>query len=172
MKRVLTLLVFVACGALAKEPLPTAEKVEVEKYLGKWYSISQLPQFFTRKCIAQTADYTLKDAASIYVKNTCIEKNNKISGIEGVAVVVNSQTNAELEVTFDSFWTRLFNAKGDYTIIKLSDDYSLSLVGSKDRKSLWLLSRTPTIDTALRDEYLNHAKALGFDLSKIEHSVF
>ena len=37
---------------------------------------------------------------------------------------------------------------GDYWIIGLADDYSWAVVGSPDRDYLWILARTPTLETA------------------------
>lgn len=56
---------------------------------------------------------------------------------------------------------------GDYWVLKLADDCSVSLVGTPDRKYLWLLSRTPSLDAATRAEYLAEAERQGFDLTRL-----
>lgn len=172
MKFLLSLSFLFAFSAQAYDSLPTPKYVDINQYVGKWYAITALPQFFTRKCVAQTAEYELKDKNSITVVNTCIKKNGSLKTIDGQAKVVNAQTNAELVVTFNNFWTRLFKVKGDYTIIKLDDAYSTVLVGSKDRKSLWILSRTPYLNDDIKKEYLEFAKKLNFDTSKVVDSTF
>lgn len=172
MKLFFSLGVLITLNVSAGETLPTADYVNIKEYVGKWYSITALPQFFTRKCAAQTADYAIKDTKSISVLNTCIRENGKSDTISGQAVVINPKTNAELIVTFNSFWTRLFNVKGDYTIIKLDEAYSTVLIGSKDRKSLWIMSRTPYLNEDVKAEYVNYAKSLHFDTSKLVDSKF
>ena len=171
MKLIITLLALMSFNSFAKS-LPTVNHVDVNQYVGKWYTITSLPQFFTRKCVGQTADYAIKTANSISVLNTCIKKDGSIQTINGQAVVVNSQTNAELEVTFNSFWTKLFRVKGDYNILKLDPSYNVVLVGSHDLKSMWILARTPYLDEATKTEYLEYAKSLGFDASKFEDSHY
>lgn len=172
MKWLLYLFAFSIFTASANETLPTANYVNVKEYVGKWYAISALPQFFTRKCVAQTADYAIKNASTITVLNTCIKRDGSHKTISGQAVVVNNQTNAELVVTFDNFWTKLFRVKGDYNIIKLDESYSTVLIGSKDRKSLWILSRTPYLNEDVKKEYVEYAKKLNFDTSKLVDSEF
>lgn len=167
----LMLLTVVSCFQTGGKPLPTASFVEIDRYLGKWYAVTSLPQFFTRNCVGQTADYEALDEKSIKVLNTCIKKKG-ISTIKGKAVVVNEETNAELEVTFENFFTKLFKVKGDYTIIELDPDYQYVLVGSKDRNSLWILSRTKTIPEEVRREYVDIAKAEGFPVEKLVDSKF
>jgi apolipoprotein D and lipocalin family protein len=152
--------------------LPTASQVDVARYIGKWYAVSALPQFFTNSCLAQTAEYDILSEKSISVLNTCIKKNGRTSDIKGKAVVVDPKTNARLEVTFNNFFTRLFRVKGEYVIIKLSEGYDTVLVGSTDRKSLWIMSRTPAIDPAVLSEYKIFAKSLGFPVEKLVNSKF
>jgi apolipoprotein D and lipocalin family protein len=152
--------------------LPTVEHVNVGEYVGKWYAIYSLPQSFTKKCVAQTADYGIKTANSITVLNTCIKKDGSTKTIEGQAVVTNAKTNAELEVTFNNFWTKLFRVKGDYNILKLDADYSTVLIGSNNLKSLWIMSRTPYLDENTKAEYMNFAKSLGFEVEKLVESKF
>jgi len=144
----------------------------VSRYVGKWYSHFALPQFFTRNCKAQTAEYEVIDTKTISVLNTCIKKKGK-NTIEGQAVVTNLKTNAELEVTFNSFFTRLLRVRGDYNIMKLDPEYEYVLVGSANRKSLWLMSRSSVaIPDPVVKEYLDFAEKEGFDTSKLVKSKF
>lgn len=153
-------------------PLPTAENVDVGRYIGKWYAVSALPQFFTRKCLSQTAEYSIINEKTISVLNTCYKKNGKITDIKGSAVVVDAKNNARLIVTFDNFFTRLFRVKGEYVIIKLDEGYDTVLVGSTDRKSMWILARTPSITPETFSEYKAYAKSLGFPVEKLVDSKY
>jgi apolipoprotein D and lipocalin family protein len=161
----------VACAFAKGGQLPTASNVEVSKYVGKWYSIAALPQFFTRNCLAQTADYGIINSQTISVKNTCLKAKGKTT-INGQAVVTNAQTNAELEVTFNSFFTRLFRVKGDYNIIKLDSNYRYVMIGSNNLKSLWIMSRETSMPAEVYADYVKLAKELGFKTEKLELSKF
>ena len=153
-------------------PLPTVDYVDVEQYIGKWYAISALPQFFTRNCLAQTAEYEIINDETISVLNTCLKKKGKKTTINGKAVIINKESNAELIVTFDNFFTRLFNVKGDYNIIKLDDLYDFVIVGTKDRSSLWIMSRNPTMPEEVLEEYIAFAQQLGYPTDKLIRSQF
>lgn len=168
----LFILLFISCTSVAGgRDLPTPGYVEIERYLGRWYAVASLPQFFTRNCIGQTADYGAINPQTISVLNTCLKKKGK-STIKGEAVVKNARTNAELVVTFDSFFTRLFRVKGDYTIIRLDPEYRYVLVGAKDRKSLWILSRSTTMPESELKSYIDEANQLGFKTDKLVYSKF
>lgn len=168
---VVMLVVSLSACASNSSPLPTASSVDIERYIGKWYAISSLPQFFTRDCKGQEADYNIINSQSISVLNTCLKKNKKTT-ISGQAVVTNAATNAELEVTFNNFFTRLFRVRGEYIIIKLDKDYRYVLVGSNDRKSLWILARETSMPEVTYNSYVEFAKANGFNVSKLVKSQF
>ena len=171
--------VFFSCSTIQSEEskeltseVPTVSYVDLNKYIGTWYAITSLPQFFTRKCTSQMAEYQIIDSQTISVLNTCLNGGKKWTDIKGKAYVYNQTTQAHLKVQFDPFWFKLFGLKGDYRILKIDDDYTLSLVGSGDRKSLWLLARSKNIDPELKKEYINYAASLGYDTTKLSDSQF
>jgi len=151
--------------------LRTVDYVDVQRYVGKWYAISALPQFFTRKCIAQTAEYEIINPQTISVLNTCLKVKGQTK-IFGQAVVKNAETNAELIVTFNNFFTRLFRVKGDYNIISLDGEYRYVTVASEDRKSLWIMSRTPSMPLEVYNEYVKEARSQKFPTDKLIISRF
>lgn len=150
--------------------LPTVEKVSLDKYVGQWYAITTLPQFFTRKCVAQEAVYKLDSGSRIGVKNICTKKSGKRTSIRGYAKT--TDISGVLALRFTSGFAGLFRVKADYNIIKLDPEYKYALIGGKDRKSLWLLSRTKEISESVYEEYTSRAHELGFDISKLIDSKF
>lgn len=148
--------------------LKTVEKVDVERYTGRWYTVATLPQFYTRDCRGQIADYKIIDQKSISVKNTCLKVDGKKDRIKGVAKVKNKNTNAVLAVRFDSFFTKIFRVVGDYQILALTSDYQNVMVGSEDRQSLWIMSREKKMDQSIFDQFLNNAKEQGFHLADLQ----
>ena len=89
--------------------------------------------------------------------------------IDGVATVVDARTNARLTVVFDNFFARLFGSsrEGNYWIIELDPDYRTSVVGTPDRRYLWILSRTPRLDDAAYQRLIERARQLGFPVSDL-----
>ena len=136
--------------------LEVVPHVELEKYLGKWYEIAHLPAKFQEGCNETTATYTLSKDGSISVLNQCT-KNGKMKQAKGKAKVVDKNSNAKLKVTF--FWPFY----GDYWIIKLGNDYDYAVVGTPNRKYLWILSRTPQMDDKLYSQLIENIKSKGFD---------
>ena len=140
--------------------LEVVSRVELEKYLGKWYEIAHFPAKFQEGCDETTATYTLSKDGSISVLNQCT-KNGKIKQAKGKAKVVDKNSNAKLKVTF--FWPFY----GNYWIIKLGNEYEYSVVGTPNRKYLWILSRTPQMDDKLYSQLTEYVKSKGFDVNKL-----
>lgn len=140
--------------------LEVVSYVELEKYLGKWYEIARLPAKFQEDCDETTATYTLLKDGRISVINECT-KNGKIKKAKGKAKIVEKSSNAKLKVTF--FWPFY----GDYWIIKLGNNYNYSVVGTPDRKYLWILNRTPQMDDELYSQLTEYIKSKGFDANRL-----
>lgn len=148
---------------LAKEEHNTLEvvpHVELKKYLGKWYEIAHLPARFQEGCTDTTATYTLSEDGNISVLNEC-KRSGKVKQAKGKAKVVDKNSGAKLKVTF--FWPFY----GDYWIINLGKDYDYAIVGTPNRKYLWILSRTPQMDDKLFSQLIESVKSKGFDVNKL-----
>ena len=140
--------------------LEVVQHVALEKYLGKWFEIARLPAKFQEGCSMTTATYTLSKDGSISVLNEC-QRDGKLKQSKGKAKVVDKTSNAKLKVTF--FWPFY----GDYWIIKLGADYDYAVVGTPNRKYLWILSRTPKMDEKLFSEILEFSNSKGFDVKNL-----
>jgi len=134
--------------------------VDLEKYLGKWYEIAHLPARFQEGCFETTATYALSKNGIISVLNECRRKG-KVTQAKGKAKVVDKTTGAKLKVTF--FWPFY----GDYWIIKLGNDYEYSVVGTPNRKYLWILSRTAQMADNLFSQLIEFVKSKGFDVGSL-----
>ena len=140
--------------------LEVVPRVELEKYLGKWYEIAHLPAKFQEGCDETTATYSLLENGKVSVLNEC-KKNGKTKTAKGTAKVVDKVTGAKLKVTF----FRPFY--GDYWVIKLGEGYEYAVVGTPNYKYLWILSRTPSMDNKLLSELTEFAKSKGFDTDRL-----
>jgi apolipoprotein D and lipocalin family protein len=140
--------------------LEVVQYVKLEKYLGKWYEIAHLPIRFEDDCTNITATYSLSENRNVSVLNECL-KNGKLKQAKGKAKVVDNKTGAKLKVTF--FWP--FYA--DYWIIDLGREYDYAVVGTPNRKYLWILSRTQQMDDKLYSQLIESVKSKGFDVNKL-----
>jgi apolipoprotein D and lipocalin family protein len=162
-------------GALRMAPDTTAEvrtvgAVDLSRYVGDWYEVARLPNRFEAKCAADVmASYRREDGGTIEVINSCRTADGAITNAKGVARVVDTSSNAKLKVRFaPAFLSFLPMVWGDYWILGLQPEYRWAVVGSPDRKYLWVLSRTCAMDEHEYAQAVDRARANGFDVSRLE----
>jgi apolipoprotein D and lipocalin family protein len=145
-------------------PPPTVAKVDLARYMGDWFEIARLPNPFQRKCERTTARYTLTGDGRFRVLNACLTPGGQLKEATGRARVVDVNTGSKIEVTF--FWPFY----GDYWILDLDPEYRWALVGTPDRKYLWVISRTERMEPGTLDALLGKARSLGYDLAPLIRS--
>ena len=155
-----------AAPACHETPLDVVEGVDLQRFQGEWYEIAKLPRVTQADCTATTARYELKSDGELVVTNAC--RLGHLAGsrrqVVAAARVPNPAVPAKLSVEFGGFF-------GDYWIIDLDrDDYRYAVVGHPTRQYLWILSRTPTMDTASLGPILDRASQKGFDVTRLEYT--
>lgn len=148
--------------------LNTVPEVDLNRYVGTWYEIARLPNWFQKKCSADVvATYTLLPDGRVSVVNSCKGKNGLTTQAEGIARRATANgPNSKLKVRFaPKLLSFLPFVWGDYWIISLASDYSYAAVGEPSRKYLWILSRAPQMEDALLQSILDEIKRQGYDLS-------
>jgi apolipoprotein D and lipocalin family protein len=155
-------------GQDMKNELQVVNKVDLKKYIGLWYEVAKIPNWFQKKCIKNTtAEYSLLDDGKIKVVNSCTEADGSNNVAEGVAKIADNISNAKLEVSFvkilgiQLFW-------GDYWIIGLGENYDFALVGSPNRKYGWILSRTKKLPQEKLNQISDLLKIKGYDIKNFE----
>lgn len=154
-----TLQAFSSAGD-SREELRVVSRVDLNRYMGKWYEIARLPNPFQKKCAAAVmATYSLLADGKVSVLNECLQSSGKSKSAKGKAKVADSATNAKLRVTF--FWPFY----GDYWILELGADYEYAVIGEPKRRYCWILSRTPEMEEPLYQELIGRIAKQGYDTS-------
>ena len=153
-------------------PLQSIDKLDVPRYLGRWYEIAKFPNWFQKKCVADTsAQYSLRPDGSLRVLNQCRLQSGEMDQAEGVAFQVGGTTSAQLQVRFAPSWLSWLPwVWGDYWVVDLDDAYELVAVSEPKREFLWVLSRSPSVDPARYNALIERLAAKGLDVKKLERT--
>jgi len=148
---------------------PTAARVDLKRYVGRWYELARLPMPFQKADEAAIAEYGSNADGTVSVHNIAIRPDGTQHDIRGYATVLNPPDNTKLAVRFSTWFGPLIPVpkEGNYWILHVDDLYQEAIVGTPDRKYLWLLARTATIPEARYTALVAKAKALGFDVSRL-----
>jgi len=143
-------------GAVAVKPF------DKSKYLGQWYEIARMDFRFERNLNNVTATYSVKDDGNIKVVNRGFDYiNKKWTQATGKAKLAGKPDEAKLKVSFfGPFYA-------EYNVIALDSEYKYALVAGKNLKYLWILCRETTLPENVRQQYLNIARDLGYNISAL-----
>lgn len=164
MKKLSIVIVLFMMGCVGiPENVKPVDHFKLEKYLGKWYEIARLDHSFERGLIRVTADYSLRDDGGVKVLNRGYSvKENSWKQVEGKAYFVRGADQGYLKASFfGPFY-------GSYIIFELDhENYQYSLVSGPNKSYLWILSRAPKMEEALKNALIAKASAAGFDTSQL-----
>jgi apolipoprotein D and lipocalin family protein len=155
-------LLLAGCAA-SLPPLATVDHVELERFMGDWYVIANIPTFMEKGAHNAVESYRLDDDGSIATTFTF-----RADAFDGPAkeyhprgFVRNTETNAEWGMQF------VWPVKSEYLITWLSEDYSQTVVARNKRDYVWIMARTPQIPEADYARMVEHIAASGYDTSKL-----
>jgi lipocalin len=155
-----------ACAPMAPPRTTTVDRVDVERYLGTWYEVGSVKQFFSIGLVNTKAEYSLRPDGLIRVENSgrYFAPFGPESRIVGSAAPVDA-SNARLNVSFVG--TATPTPPGNYWIVDLDDDYRWAIVSDPTGQSGFLLSRERTVSDELYAELVQRAQAAGVNTSNL-----
>ena len=144
--------------------MDTVDYVDIERFMGDWYVIANIPTFLEKGAHNAVENYALNDDGTIATTFTF-----RADGFDGEekeytpkGFVIDDGTNAKWGMRF------IWPIKADYRIVYLDDDYSQTIIGRQKRDFVWIMARTPTISDADYKRLVEYAASIGYDTSKIE----
>ncbi len=160
----------IAAGLQAQTALQPIPSLDVPRYMGRWYEIAKFPNWFQRKCVADTAaTYSLQPDGTVKVLNQCVQQGGAVEQAVGAARQVGGPVSARLQVRFAPAWlSALPFVWGDYWVVDLDERYELVAVSEPKREYLWVLSRTPQVDPARYQALLARLSAMGLAVERLE----
>lgn len=173
---VATLAMAAAGTAAAQEPsgaVRAIAELDLGRYAGRWHEAARLPNRFQSRCASDvTATYELLPDSTIRVVNMCRTAEGDSVRAEGRARLADRRGPASrLKVRFaPAVLSFLPMVWADYWVLDLTDDFRAALVGTPDRRYLWILSREPHLDDATFDRLLGTAAAQGFDIARVQRT--
>ena len=146
------------------KPIQTVSSVDIERFMGKWYVIANIPTFIEKDAYNAVESYRLSEDGTI--DTTFTFRKGSFDGPEKTyrprAFVRDTETNAIWGMQF------IWPFKAEYRIVYLDADYSLTVIGRSKRDYLWIMARTSAIDEEVYDSIINFVEQLGYDRSKIQ----
>ena len=146
-------------------PVTTDPAANKAQFLGDWYEIGSIPQFFNIGCNCTKATYT-DNGSNILVTNSCRLGGATIGVpniINGTAFAPNPSDFSKLKVQFPTS-----PVAADYWIIYFDPNGQNMLIGDPNKTTLFVLSRSRTMSNATYNTILGKAVPFCYNISKVK----
>ena len=144
--------------------MQTVDYVDIERFMGPWYVIANIPTFLEKDAHNAVETYTLNEDGTI-ATNFTFRKGDfdgKLKEYNPKAFITDTDTNALWGMRF------VWPIKADYRIIYLDDDYTQTVIGRQSRDFVWIMARTPSIPEEDYDRLVEFIATFGYDMSKLQ----
>ncbi|MDX1508453.1 MAG: lipocalin family protein [Woeseiaceae bacterium] len=152
-----------ACASEAP-PMKTVDYVDLERFMGDWYVIANIPTFLEKGAHNAVENYALNEDGTIATTFTFREDSfdGEKKKFTPKGFVRDTETNALWGMRF------IWPIKADYRIVYLNDDYTQTIIGRQKRDYVWIMARTPHIPDEDYDRLIQFVDDLGYDTSQIQ----
>ena len=144
--------------------MKTVEYVDLDRFMGDWYVIANIPTFVEKGAHNAVETYALNPDGTI--ATTFRFRKNGFDGkpkeYTPKAFVRDTSSNALWGMQF------IWPFKGDFRIVYLDDKYSQTIIGRQKRDFVWIMARTPEIPDEDLEHLIEFTGSIGYDVSKIQ----
>ncbi|MDH3451832.1 MAG: lipocalin family protein [Gammaproteobacteria bacterium] len=145
-------------------PIRTVDHVDLERFMGDWYVIANIPTFVEEGAHNAVESYSLQDDGTIATTFTfnADDFDGELKRYNPRGFVRDRESNAVWGMQF------IWPFKAEYRIIYLNDDYSQTIIGRSKRDYVWIMARKPTLADDDYDAMLALLVDEGYDISRIQ----
>jgi apolipoprotein D and lipocalin family protein len=151
-------------GCQTLKPIKTVDYVDLNRFMGKWYVIANIPTFIEKDAFNAVEHYQMdKDgtiATTFRFNKGSLDGPLKEYNPRGF--IRDKQSNAVWGMQF--FWP----FKAEYRIIYLAEDYSTTVIGRTKRDYVWVMAREPSLPDEEYAVILKFLQEQGYDISRVK----
>jgi len=152
------------CSPNRLPPIHTVDHVDLERFMGDWYVIANIPTWVEKGAHNAVESYELMPDGRI--KTTFTFRQDGFDGkekkYEPTGFVEDTDSNAVWGMQF------VWPFKGDYRIVYLNDDYSQTVIGRNKRDYVWVMARRPQIPEEDLQQIVQLLDEQGYDTTKLQ----
>jgi len=151
-------------GCSSYPPIKTASQVDIDRFMGDWYVIANIPTFIETGAHNAVESYKLNKDGTVATTFTFRQDSfdGEQKSYHPTGYITDTQSNAVWGMQF------IWPFKADYRIVYVSNDYTQTIIGRLKRDYVWIMARSPSISEGDYQKLLQLIKDQGYDLSKVK----
>ena len=154
-----------ACSS--QKPMPAVDYVDLERFMGDWYVIANIPTFLEKDAYNPVESYRLDSDGS--VATTFSFNAGSLTGKKKLynprGFITDTSSNAIWGMQF------VWPIKADYRIVYLDDAYQQTIIGRNSRDYVWIMARTAQISDQDYSSLVSRVSELGYDIKLLQKAV-
>jgi apolipoprotein D and lipocalin family protein len=151
-------------GCSILTPIPVVEHVDLDRFMGDWYVIANIPTFLEKGAHNAIESYKRNEDGTI--QTTFTFRKGSFDGPEKVmrptGYIMDDPSHAVWGMQF------IWPIQAEYRIVYLSEDYGQTVIGRSKRDYLWIMARQPNIPDSDYQHILRLVAELGYDTRQIQ----
>jgi apolipoprotein D and lipocalin family protein len=158
------LMAMLAMSACTRHPpIHTVEQVDLQRFMGDWYIIANIPTFLEEGAHNAVESYRLDEDGTI--ATTFRFRDGSFDGAlqsyHPVGYVLDGSNNAVWDMQF------IWPLKAEYRVIWLDPEYEVTVIGRTKRDYVWIMARKPTISASRYAQILQFLEQQGYDTGQV-----
>ncbi|WP_438971002.1 lipocalin family protein [Methylophaga sp.] len=152
------------CQTMSQPPIEPVEYVDIERFMGDWYVIANIPSIVEKGAHNAVESYKLNDDGTIATTFTFRDDSfdGEVKTYHPKGFVNDHPSNALWGMQF------IWPIKADYRIAYLNEAYTQTIIARNKRDYVWLMARTPEISEEDYSQLVSLIAEMGYDPDKIQ----
>ncbi len=153
-----------AAGCSSQPELAPVDHVDLDRFMGKWYVIANIPTFLEKDAYNAVETYERNEDGTI---NTTFSFRK--GGFDGELKEFNPKGFLRDDPS-NAVWGMRFiwPIKADYRVVYLDDGYQQTVIGRNKRDFVWVMAREPSIPDQEYDAIVQRIADMGYDTAKLQ----
>ena len=157
-------ILLIVSGCQTMKPIHTVDYVDLDRFMGDWYVIANIPTFIEKNAYNAVETYRLDEDGTVattfrFNKGSA---DGPVKEYHPRGFVRDDPSNAVWGMQF------IWPFKTEYRIIYLNEDYTTTVIGRTKRDYVWIMARTPAMQEEEYAAILDFLKDQGYDLQKVQ----
>ncbi len=151
------------CLATGSRPIATEDHVDLDRFMGRWYVIANIPTPFERNVYNAVEHYELDERGRVHTTFTYRD------GGFDEPVETMTPTGFVRDGTGNAVWGMQFiwPFRAEYRVLHVDDDYEVTIIGRTRRDYAWIMARQPEIDEDDLQQLIDRLDDAGYDVSGV-----
>lgn len=151
-------------GCATHAPMRTVDQVDLDRFMGDWYVIANIPTFVEKGAHNAVESYRQSEDGSIETTFTFRKDafDGRVKTYRPRGFVKPDTGNAEWGMRF------VWPFRADYRIVYVDEGYTQTIIGRTKRDYVWIMARSPTIPESDYETLVRFVGDLGYDTNDVQ----